>query len=170
MLDDVQPINFLEIIYPEVTELRQSVGKSTDSEERKKVASKIKQFRVTDRQKYVVVIEELLRLASVRKWGICKNAAFVYLFNGTFWSELDKEVLQKFLGDSAERMGMPKYDTRQYVVKENLLKQFLTTGFQAVPENNNKILINLKNGTFEIDGNRQYSRNCIQSGFTVAGT
>ena len=152
LLDDVMPTVFQEIVYPEVVELRQRMSKEADVEEREKIASLIKQFRVTDRQRYVVIIEELLRLATARQWGICKNGTFVYLFNGAFWNELDKEVLQKFLGDSAERMGMPKYDARQYVIRENLFKQFLATGFQAMPENNDKILVNLKNGTFEING------------------
>ena len=151
LLDDVKPISFQKIIYPEINELLKRLNEETSDDEKEKIAAKIKQFRVTDRQKYVVIIEELLRLAMARQWGICKNAAFVYLFNGAFWSELDKEVLQKFLGDSAERMNMPKYDARQYMVRENLFKQFLVTGFQAMPENIDKILINLRNGTFEID-------------------
>ena len=153
LLDDVLPIDFQEIVYPAIVELKQRLSTETDEEEKEKIMSGIKKHRVTDRQKYVVVIEELLRLATLRKWGICKNAAFVYLFNGAFWSELDKEVLQKFLGDSAENMNMPKYDARQYIVRENLFKQFLATGFQAMPENNDKILINLLNGTFEINEN-----------------
>jgi len=153
LLDDVKPVGFQEIVYPEVAELWKRLSEETDDNEKGKAAEKIKQFRVTDRQKHVVIVEELLRLATARQWGICKNAAFVYLFNGSFWRELDKEVLQKFLGDSAERMNMQRYVARQYVVRENLFKQFLTTGFQAMPENNDKILINLRNGTFEIDKN-----------------
>ena len=153
LLDDVKPISFQEIVYPEITGLWKRINEETDDDEKGKIAAKIKQFRVTDRQKYVVIIEELLRLATVRRWGICKNAAFVYLFNGSFWSELDKKVLQKFLGDSTERMNMPMYDARQYIVREHLFKQFLATGFQAIPESSNKILINLRNGTFEINGN-----------------
>jgi len=153
LLDDVQPVSFLEIVHPAIVELKQRLSTETDDEERGKILSEIKRFRITDRQKYVVVVEELLRLASERQWGICKNAAFVYLFNGSFWSELNKEVLQRFLGDCAEQMKIPKYDARQYTVQENLLKQFFATGFQAMPESNAKILINLKNGTFEIDEN-----------------
>jgi len=151
LLEDVQPIDFQSIVYPEVSELKKRMSEATDDKEREKMAAELKQFKVTDRQKYVVIVEELLKLATERRWGICKNAAFVYIFNGAYWSELDKEVLQKFLGDAAERMAMPKYDARQYTIRENLLKQFLSTGFQAMPENADRILINLKNGTFEID-------------------
>ena len=152
LLGDVKSINFQEIVHPEVKELKQKLMTEVDDEERKSIIAKIKQLKVVDRQTYVIIIEELLRLATVRKWGICKNAAFVYLFNGAFWTVIEDRVLQRFLGDCAEKMGMPKYDARQYVVKEHLLKQFFATGFQAMPEINGSILINLKNGTFEING------------------
>ena len=133
LLGDVKPINFKNVIFPN--------------------ASEEDKLKPTERQKYVVIVEELLRLATERKWGLSKNQAFVYLFNGAFWGELDREILMKFLGDAAETMTIPKYDARQYTVRENLFKQFLHTGFQPMPVPNGKILINLKNGTFEIDKN-----------------
>jgi len=129
LFNDVQRVNFKAIIYPNATEDKNP----------------------TDRQKYVAIIDELLNLANKRQWGICKNGAFVYLFNGAFWCELDKEILQDFLGKCAARMGIIKHNAKQYIVKEHLFKQFLSTGFQAMPENNEKTLINLKNGTYEID-------------------
>jgi len=151
LLSDVQSINFQEIVYPEIAKLKQRLNSNkTDNEEKQKIISDINRYKVTDRQKYVVIIEELLRLANERQWGICKNASLVYLFNGSFWSELDNEILQKFLMDCAERM-IPKYNARQYKTHEHLFKQFLVTGFKVMPESSNKILINLKNGTFEID-------------------
>jgi putative DNA primase/helicase len=153
LLNDVQPVNFQEKAHSEVTVLKQRLNETTDDDEKVKIAAEIKRYRVTNSQKYVMVVEELLEIAKKRQWGICKNAAFVYLYNGAYWNELDKEVLQQFLGDAAEQMGMPMYDARQYLIRDNLFKQFLSTGFQAMPENNDKILINLKNGTFEINDN-----------------
>ena len=165
LLEDVQPIDFQEIVHPYVVKLKEKLSKETDDEKKQKLSAMINQYKVSDRQKYVVVIEELLRLATQRQWGICKNAAFVYLYNGAYWNELDKEVLQRFLGDSAEAMGLQKYDARQYSIRENLFKQFLTTGFQAMPETNDKILINLKNGTFEINGGKGALRRADKSDF-----
>jgi len=129
LLADIQPVDFKLIVYPNPFDERQP----------------------TDRQKYVVVIEELLRLANERQWGICKNGAFVYVYNGAYWCLLDKDVLKKFLGIAAARMGIILYNAMQFIVKEHLFKQFMDTGFRVVPERNNEILINLRNGTLEID-------------------
>jgi len=73
LLDDVQSINFQEIIYSEIVELKERLSTETDDEERGKIISDIKKYKVTDRQKYVVIIEELLRLANERQWGICSR-------------------------------------------------------------------------------------------------
>jgi len=130
LLTDVEPVDFQRTIYPNPFE---------------------KMKPVTERQKYVVVIEELLLLANERQWGICKNGAFVYVYNGAYWCSLDKEVLKKFLGIAAYRMGILLHNAMQFMVKEHLFKQFMDTGFRLAPERNNEILINLKNGTLEID-------------------
>ena len=150
LLDDVRPVYFPAVVYPEVQELMKRIAEETDKAEMERVALIIKRFKVTERQKYVVIIEQLLEIAAERRWGICKNATFTFLYNGCYWNLLDREVLQKFLGDSAERMDLPKYEARQYTVRENLYKQFLVTGFLPMPDINDKLLINLRNGTFEI--------------------
>ncbi len=31
---------------------------------------------------------------------------FIYLYNGTFWAEIDKETFQKFLGEAAEFLSL----------------------------------------------------------------
>jgi putative DNA primase/helicase len=73
------------------------------------------------------------------------------LYNGTFWAEIDKETFQKFLGEAAEFQTVPIFDARLYSFREQLFKQFLGTAYLPTPEvNNNTVLINLQNGTFEI--------------------
>src|SRR5690606_7931547 len=89
--------------------------------------------------------------------GICKNNDFIYLFNGTYWAVIDKEAFQKFLGEAVEKMGIAKFSARYYQFREKLYKQFLSTAYLPVPESDNDtVLINLQNGTFEISpDNRQ---------------
>jgi putative DNA primase/helicase len=91
-------------------------------------------------------------LAEKNRWGLCKNHDFIYLYNGTFWAELDKETFQKFLGEAAEKMGVAKFSMhRFYQFREQLFKQFLATAYLPTPESNkDTVLINLQNGTFEI--------------------
>ncbi len=133
LLTDVQNVDFDSIINP------------TNNPDKK----------VTVGEKYVVVIEKLIEIAEKRRWGVCKNSAFVYLYNGAYWQELDRDILKQFLGRAAYLMGLPEYHTKQADVAEKILKQFDYTGFQPQPESK-KILINLQNGTLEIDENGQH--------------
>ncbi|MDJ1481751.1 phage/plasmid primase, P4 family [Cytophagaceae bacterium YF14B1] len=102
----------------------------------------------------VVVIEELLRLAKQNSWGLCRVHDFVYVYNSAFWSLLDKDELQDFLGRAAEKMGVDKFDARVYTFREQLYKQFLSAAHLSKPDSNKDItLINLKNGTLHIGSN-----------------
>lgn len=100
----------------------------------------------------VIAIQELLALAKANFWGLCKKHDFVYLFNGAYWSLLPDDDLKNFLGQAAEKMGIDKFDCRHYVFKDHLHKQFLSTAYLPEPEREeNTVLINLLNGTFEIN-------------------
>jgi len=108
-------------------------------------------FKLNTKHFLVLSIENTLQLAEKNRWGLCKNHDFIYLYNGTFWAEIDKETFQKFLGEAAERMGVAKFSARYYKFREQLFKQFLATAYLPTPESNkDTVLINLQNGTFEI--------------------
>jgi putative DNA primase/helicase len=99
----------------------------------------------------VLSVENCLRFAEQNRWGLCKNHDFIYLYNGAFWSEIEKETFQKFLGEASEQMGVAKFSARFYQFREQLFKQFLATAYLPIPESNKgTVLINLLNGTFEI--------------------
>jgi putative DNA primase/helicase len=80
----------------------------------------------------VCAVEEVLSKARANCWDLCKNTAFIYVFNGAYWETVEKEELQTFLGEAAERMGVePRADV---------------------------VLVNLQNGTFEIGAKQQRLR------------
>lgn len=107
----------------------------------------------------VCSIEGILNMAQLNNWGICKNHDFVYLYNGAYWNLFDNAELQVFLGQAAEKMGIDKFDARHYLFREQLYKQFLAVANLPKPEPLDEIvLINLKNGTFEISPYRQILR------------
>jgi putative DNA primase/helicase len=108
-------------------------------------------FKLNLKHYLVLSIENALQLAEKNRWGLCKNHDFIYLYNGTFWAEIDKETFQKFLGEAAEQMGVAKFSARFYQFREQLFKQFLATAYLPTPEiRKDTVLINLKNGTFEV--------------------
>jgi putative DNA primase/helicase len=108
-------------------------------------------FKLNTKHYLVISIENALNFAEQNRWGLCKNQDFIYLYNGTFWAEVDKETFQKFLGEAAEGMGVSKFSARFYQFREQLFKQFISTAYLPTPQSNkDKVLINLQNGTFEI--------------------
>jgi putative DNA primase/helicase len=129
LIDEIYPIDFEELANP-------------NNEE---------SFEMKQKHFLILSVENIRKIAESHKWGMCKNHDFIYLYNGTFWAELEKEELKKFLGEAAERMGVDKFSARHFLFRENLLKQFIATAYLPTPENkNDTVLINLSNGTFEI--------------------
>lgn len=99
----------------------------------------------------VCTVEEVLDKARANHWDLCKNAAFTYVYNGAYWETVEKEELQTFLGEAAERMGVDKFDARHYMFMGQLVQQFHAKGHLPTPEPSAEVvLVNLRNGTFEI--------------------
>ena len=113
-----------------------------------------------NRKHYLVSsIEQVINTAKNNNWGLCKNTNFVYLYNGAYWRLFNDEELKTFLGNAAEKMGVDKFDAKHYKFIDELLKQFLALANLPKPEQAAEtVLINLKNGTFEISPKRQFLR------------
>ena len=114
----------------------------------------------------VITIEKLLNKAKEKKFGLAKRHDFIYIYNGAYWKLVDADDFKMFLGDSAEKMGVCKFDSKHYVFKDHLYKQFISDAHLQAPEKDNATtLINLLNGTFEITSNSQQLRNFKRSDF-----
>lgn len=147
MLEKVQRMDFVSIAYPRVKELREKAQSENDLE-RETAKKELARMKLTERQKYVIIINELIRIAEENNWGMAKNGVFVYLYNGAYWEVLDEDVLGKFLSQVAERMGIVWFDAQQFQVRDYLLRQFMCSSFITMPEGDDNVKINLKNGTF----------------------
>lgn len=166
LLAKVEPVDFQLLAFPYVNALRNELaiqesrlinkdGTFKDDpgirEKVKTVQTQLEKCRPRQPQYLIICIEEILRLAKVNNWGICRNHDFIYLYNGAYWSALDVEELKGFLGTGAEAMGLDKYKGRFYLFREHLYKQFLALANLPTPAPPvNTVLVNLLNGTFEI--------------------
>ncbi|WP_288955750.1 phage/plasmid primase, P4 family [uncultured Polaribacter sp.] len=131
LLKEFKPINFEKIANPK----------------------KLDNFKLLNKHFSIISIDNVLKIAKNNNWGLCKNHTFIYLYNGSYWSEIDKEAFQKFLGKASEIMGVPLYSAKYYKFKRELYEQFLATAYlDPKPSAPDNVLINLKNGTFEING------------------
>lgn len=107
---------------------------------------------LTTKHIVVGVIKSLRETAEHNKWNIAKVYDYIFVFNGQYWSKIDIDLFKTFLGKVAIKMGNEPYVALHFEFKNNLLKQFLTDGFLAAPTYTSKeILINLQNGTYEIN-------------------
>lgn len=105
------------------------------------------------RQKHLIVgvVKKLLEVARENRWNLAKAYGYIYIFNGCYWQQLEKDELKSLLGKAAIQMGVPEYDAVHFDFKEKLLKQFLTDAHLTPPKpKQDSTLINLRNGTFEI--------------------
>lgn len=169
LIEQFEPLDFEVLAFPQAEKLRNKLEQlgntitqpdgslindqelNGEREQYKDLNRQLDKLKLNLKHYLVLTIENALLLAEKNRWGLCKNHDFIYLFNGTFWADIDKETFQKFLGEAAEQMGVAKFSARFYQFREQLFKQFLATAYLPTPESNkNTVLINLLNGTFEI--------------------
>jgi putative DNA primase/helicase len=169
LIEQIEPLDFYKLAFPEIDKLRTEFNEleqilikpdrsfNTDKElhkerERSKaILKKINCLVLSNKHYLILSIENIIKIAEQNRWGLCKNHSFIYLYNGTYWAEIDKEAFEKFLGEATEKMGVAKFDARYYKFRDELFKQFLKLAYLPTPPiQRDKVLINLKNGTFEI--------------------
>ncbi len=184
LIEQIEPLDFEALAFPQIEGLRAKLTKlnelvtnpngslknatemPTEWEQIKEVQAKIDRLKLNLKHFLILSIENALKVAEKNRWGLCKNQDFVYLYNGTFWAVIEPGVFQKFLGEAAEKMGVAKFSARFYQFREQLYKQFLATAYLPTPQpNKDLVLINLKNGTFEISPQRTKLRAFKSSDF-----
>jgi putative DNA primase/helicase len=126
LLEHIQPVNFHQII-----------GKPAEDS-------------LLQRNMIYAVVKHLLQISEEKKWNFCKRYDGIYIFNGAYWKQHDKEEIKKFLGDVAVQMGMKDYDAKHFEFSDKLFKQFVSDACISTRVNDsNRVLINLQNGTAE---------------------
>jgi len=177
LLNQFEPIDFQALAFPESIEIKERLKKLKTKQDnspedeaiKKQIFEELKALgKCKPKQKHYLILSiENLRAISIQNdWGLVKNKDFIYLYNGAYWKQLDNETFKKFLGESAEKMGVPEYDAKHYKFRDELLKQFLATEYLPTPEISlEQVLINLENGTFEITPDNRTLRGFTSSDF-----
>src|SRR5690625_4459004 len=175
LLKQIKPVNFKVEAFDDVEKLIQRKAELTkkttrpdgsvddtmnaELEQIKQITKQLEGLKLYQKHHVIIKNEKLLEIARENKWDLCKRFSYYYVYNGTHWSVIDESDLATFLGKVAEKMGVPKYDSRHYEFKDKLFKQFEATAHLPEPEiPDDTVLINLMNGTFEITPERQELR------------
>ncbi len=155
LLEQIEKVDFEGLAFPESFKLRkQLMYLDPDSNEAIQLKAQLSKCKLRTKHHLVIAIDQILKIAKDKNWGLCKNNDVIYMYNGTYWVEAEKEAIQHFLGRAAEKMGIEKYTSKHFNFKEQLFKQFLSDTYLTKPDIPNElVLINLQNGTFEISAN-----------------
>lgn len=176
LTESIGQIDFMLLAFPESIEVKKqfepfqnklSNGLEFTEAEKKQfndLSKKIEKYKLSKNHYLILCIEQLLKIAKANNWGLCKKNGYIYLYNGSYWSEIDKENFQSFLGNVALKMGVEKFKCKIHTFKDELFKQFMADAYLPTPKTKkNNVLINLQNGTFEITptkrGLREFNRN-----------
>lgn len=126
-----------------------------------------KEDKPLPRKHYLILsVQFLLEKARELRLDIIFRNGSIYLFNKEYWEKVEEEEFRYFLGEAALMMGVDKFDAKFFKFKEDLYKQFEAESKLQTPiVNNEVILINLKNGTFEISENIQQLRDFRKEDF-----
>jgi putative DNA primase/helicase len=167
LLEKIGRIDFHELAHPgygEIKRQKEAIEKSLTNpdgslatvetsirETYNELVKKLNSMGVSKQHYIIYSIEELLRLAIVNNWGICRNLSFIYFYNGAFWRLSDSDELKTFLSKVAEKMGVTRADAKFYKFVDDLFKQFhFDANLPKPSEVTHSTLINLQNGTFQI--------------------
>jgi putative DNA primase/helicase len=109
-------------------------------------------------QKHYIVLVTQIVLEKAEKLGyrLAQNNGVTYIFNGNYWVSIHESKLETLLGECAKKMGVELIDSKYFRFRESLLSQFFSSAYFAKPESSqDKVLINLRNGTFEVSIDKQ---------------
>lgn len=105
---------------------------------------------------YIISINKLLEIFQKKNWHIIYKDDFIYMYNGEYWTKTDSREFKIFLDQAAEKFGVPQMLRQKFEMKDKFYKQFISSAYLirgSYQIDKSKILINLKNGTFEISPN-----------------
>lgn len=152
-----KPVDFHLLVFPELIDLQKRLSQldqneKSDQEEWKDLSRKIAKKKVTRNHYLIYAIETLQQIAESHKYTFSKREGNVYLFNGRFWEKIESEKFKFFIGEFGVKIGIPESMSKHHAFRDDLVKQFHTSFYLEKDDGlEDKVLINLKNGCYEVD-------------------
>jgi putative DNA primase/helicase len=121
---------------------------------------------IKQKQYVVLSIRQLLEAVKKQRYALARKNDFIFVYNGQYWREIDRDTLKDFLAKAVARLGVDELEAQHYEFIEKVYKQFLSAAhFEQVEADTSRVLINLRNGTFEISSTEQRLREFRASDF-----
>lgn len=114
---------------------------------------------LTQKDCRIICVDELLKTVREKHLGLARKHDFIFAFNGEFWREIPRDALENFLCQLAQKQGVKWLEARDYEFRRKIFLQFLADAFfEPIEPPDKTVLINLRNGTFEINEKTQTLR------------
>ncbi len=116
------------------------------------IEAKLKQGeKLENKHLLIITVKKILEITRENNWDMCLHHGIIFVFNGEFWKQLDRDELQWFLGCVAEKLGINEFTAILHSFKKQLFLQFMSQAyFPKLEKRDDIVLINLMNGTYEI--------------------
>ena len=153
---EVEPLELLyqrleqvELIETMTEKIGDTLTKYRDNESGEVIPSKVP-------LKYYIAaaVYEIVEAARKIGLGLAYRHGAIYAYTGTHWQEVPKDTMMRYLSKMALKVGfLSKMEARTPKFREDIFKQFAGDALEAAPEppEGGPTLINLQNGTLEID-------------------
>src|SRR5690625_6703290 len=138
LLKQIKPVNFKVEAFDDVEKLIQRKAELTKTttrpdgsvddtmnaelEQIKQITKQLEGLKLYQKHHLIITIEKLLEIARENKWDLCKRFSYYYVYTGTHWIVINEADLATFLGKVAEKMGVPKFDSRHYEFRDKQFK------------------------------------------------
>ncbi len=103
--------------------------------------------------KLVCLMEQFIKISDEYDYCFKKNNETIYVYLGTHYKPVDRNIMLRFLGHSAEAMGLDHTSSHYFDSNKKLYEQFCYHCKPGETDDQAPTLINLSNGTLEIRDN-----------------
>jgi putative DNA primase/helicase len=112
---------------------------------------------LSDKDLVVITSDFVKKIAKQHDWDIAEYQGGFIAFNGQYWVKIGTDELRDFLGKAAENIGVKSLTAKHFSFRNALVNQFTHSAyFKTTDATPNETKINLCNGTYVVNKDRQY--------------
>ena len=141
-------------IIEQIDNLRQCLRSEGLEKQYNKIKEELSKIEPSMEEKLIVLVQELIKRMDDSETKIAKfndGNYRVYSQRTHYWKLIPENLINRFLCEVAEKAGIRRMDIMKEFNKRTIRLQFDEHISTSIPEKNmNSIIVNLKNGVFEI--------------------
>lgn len=146
ILSTIEPVDLIKTLQ---VSLGDQLGKYLDKHGR------VEPLKVPNKLYIVAIIFELNQIVDKHGWGFAHHEYSLYVYTRSYWEKITSDKLKRFLSIATMKLGFySPSDALTSTFVNSLLKQYQDqVPLSEALDSKNTVLVNLENGTFEVNSN-----------------